>query len=94
MSNRPPVSAEDFLGGLAGQRVLVTAGAGGIGLCIAETLTALGARVVVCDVSDEALAAVRRRGRRRRSAPTSPPRRDVDAPLRRDRRRPSAASTR
>ena len=59
MSNRPPVSAEDFLGGLKGQRVLVTAGAGGIGLCIAETLTALGARVVVCDVSDEALAAVR-----------------------------------
>jgi NAD(P)-dependent dehydrogenase (short-subunit alcohol dehydrogenase family) len=59
MSNRPPVSAEDFLGGLSGQRVLVTAGAGGIGLCITETLTALGARVVVCDVSDEALAAVR-----------------------------------
>jgi NAD(P)-dependent dehydrogenase (short-subunit alcohol dehydrogenase family) len=59
MSDRPPVSAEDFLGGLRGQRVLVTAGAGGIGLCITETLTALGARVVVCDVSDEALAAAR-----------------------------------
>jgi NAD(P)-dependent dehydrogenase (short-subunit alcohol dehydrogenase family) len=41
--------------------VLVTAGAGGIGLCITETLTALGARVVVCDVSDEALEAVRKR---------------------------------
>jgi NAD(P)-dependent dehydrogenase (short-subunit alcohol dehydrogenase family) len=61
MSSRPPVSAEDFLGGLRGQRVLVTAGAGGIGLCIAETLTALGARIAVCDVSDEALAVVRPR---------------------------------
>ena len=61
MSNRAPVSAEDFLRGLAGQRVLVTAGAGGIGLAITETLTALGARVAVCDVSDEALAAVRDR---------------------------------
>ena len=59
MSDRPPLSAEDFLGGLAGQRVLVTAGAGGIDRCIAETLTALGARVAVCDVSDDALAAVR-----------------------------------
>ena len=58
MSNRAPVSAEDFLGGLRGRRVLVTAGAGGIGLCITDTLTALGARVVVCDVSDDALAAV------------------------------------
>ena len=61
MSNRAPVSAEDFLGGLRGRRVLVTAGAGGIGLCITDTLTALGARVVVCDVSDDALAAVRPR---------------------------------
>jgi NAD(P)-dependent dehydrogenase (short-subunit alcohol dehydrogenase family) len=61
MSNKAPVSAEDFLRGLAGQRVLVTAGAGGIGLAITETLTALGARVAVCDVSDEALAAVRDR---------------------------------
>ena len=61
MSNRAPVSPEDFLRGLAGQRVLVTAGAGGIGLAITETLTALGARVAVCDVSDEALAAARAR---------------------------------
>ncbi|TIX02239.1 MAG: SDR family NAD(P)-dependent oxidoreductase, partial [Mesorhizobium sp.] len=43
--------------GLKGQRVLVTAGAGGIGLAIAETLSRLGARIVVCDVSDEALTA-------------------------------------
>lgn len=59
MGNRVPTSPADFLRGLEGQRVLVTAGAGGIGLCIAETLTALGARVAVCDVSDEALASVR-----------------------------------
>ncbi len=56
MSSRAPVSAEDFLAGLKGQRVVVTAGAGGIGFCIAETLAALGARLVICDVSDEALA--------------------------------------
>ncbi|TIT08132.1 MAG: SDR family NAD(P)-dependent oxidoreductase, partial [Mesorhizobium sp.] len=46
MSKGAPTSADDFLTGLKGQRVLVTAGAGGI-----------GARIVVCDVSDEALAA-------------------------------------
>jgi NAD(P)-dependent dehydrogenase (short-subunit alcohol dehydrogenase family) len=43
-------------GELDGQRVLVTAGAGGIGLAIAERLLRLGARLVVCDVSDAALA--------------------------------------
>ncbi|MBB5222772.1 NAD(P)-dependent dehydrogenase (short-subunit alcohol dehydrogenase family) [Amaricoccus macauensis] len=59
MSNRAPTSPADFLRGLDGQRVLVTAGAGGIGLCITETLTALGARVAVCDVSEAALDAVR-----------------------------------
>lgn len=42
-------------GGLKGKRVLVTAGAGGIGLAIAEELAAHGARVFVCDVSDEML---------------------------------------
>ncbi|MFI5011355.1 MAG: SDR family oxidoreductase [Hyphomicrobiales bacterium] len=40
---------------LAGQRVLVTAGAGGIGLAIAERLIADGARLFVCDVADQAL---------------------------------------
>lgn len=59
MSNRAPTSPADFLRGLDGQRVLVTAGAGGIGLCITETLTALGARVAVCDVSEAALDALR-----------------------------------
>jgi NAD(P)-dependent dehydrogenase (short-subunit alcohol dehydrogenase family) len=58
MSSKAPASAEDFLGGLKGQRVAITAGAGGIGLAIADTLAALGARIVVCDVSDEALAAL------------------------------------
>ncbi|TIU99560.1 MAG: 3-ketoacyl-ACP reductase [Mesorhizobium sp.] len=57
MSKAAPTSADDFLTGLKGQRVLVTAGAGGIGLAIADTLSRLGARIVVCDVSDEALAA-------------------------------------
>ncbi|MDQ3560746.1 MAG: SDR family NAD(P)-dependent oxidoreductase, partial [Pseudomonadota bacterium] len=41
--------------GVAGQRVLVTAGAGGIGLAIAERLEQYGARVFVCDVADAAL---------------------------------------
>ncbi|MCC6205838.1 MAG: SDR family oxidoreductase [Hyphomicrobiales bacterium] len=57
MSSRAPISAEDFLGGLKGQRVIVTAGAAGIGFSIADTLAALGARLVICDISEEALAA-------------------------------------
>jgi NAD(P)-dependent dehydrogenase (short-subunit alcohol dehydrogenase family) len=46
----------DLNAGLKGQRVLVTAGAGGIGLAIADVLVALGARVFVCDVADDALS--------------------------------------
>ncbi|GAC1548059.1 MAG: SDR family oxidoreductase [Candidatus Velthaea sp.] len=42
-------------------RVLVTAGASGIGLAIAERLAADGARVHVCDISDDALASYRQR---------------------------------
>ncbi|SMF12364.1 NAD(P)-dependent dehydrogenase, short-chain alcohol dehydrogenase family [Tistlia consotensis] len=42
--------------GLQGQRVLITAGAAGIGLAIAERLIAEGARVLVCDVAEPALA--------------------------------------
>lgn len=45
----------DLNAGLEGLRVLITAGAGGIGLAIAEVLVGRGARVFVCDVSDEAL---------------------------------------
>ncbi len=40
-----------------GLRVLVTAGAAGIGRAITEALVADGARVHVCDVSEEAVAA-------------------------------------
>jgi len=41
-----------------GLRVLVTAGAGGIGLAIARTFRDHGARVHFCDVDDKALAAL------------------------------------
>lgn len=39
-----------------GQRVLVTAGASGIGRAIAETLAKAGARLHICDVDEAALA--------------------------------------
>ena len=42
--------------GLNGKRVLVTAGAGGIGRVIAQRFLSEGARVAVCDVDDTALA--------------------------------------
>jgi len=38
-----------------GQRIIVTAGASGIGRAIADTLIAHGAQVAICDVSDEFL---------------------------------------
>lgn len=41
----------------AGLRVLVTAGASGIGYAIAQTYAAAGARVHICDVSQDALSA-------------------------------------
>lgn len=47
----------DLADGIAGQRVLITAGAGGIGLAIAGRLARHGARLFVCDVDDGALAA-------------------------------------
>jgi len=43
---------------IAGLRVLVTAGAAGIGLKIAEAFAREGAKVYVCDVDDAALAAL------------------------------------
>jgi NAD(P)-dependent dehydrogenase (short-subunit alcohol dehydrogenase family) len=43
---------------LKGSRVLVTAGAGGIGLAIARAFVAEGARVHICDVDEMALSAL------------------------------------
>lgn len=46
--------------GLKGQRVAISAGAGGIGLAISKLLYAHGCRVALFDVSDDALDAARR----------------------------------
>ena len=43
---------------IRGLRVIVTAGASGIGLATAQAFVAEGARVVICDVDTKALAAV------------------------------------
>jgi NAD(P)-dependent dehydrogenase (short-subunit alcohol dehydrogenase family) len=43
---------------LNGKRAIVTAGAGGAGLVVAQSLAAEGAHVFVCDVDDTALAAL------------------------------------
>lgn len=45
---------------VTGQRVLVTAGAAGIGRAIAETLLKAGARLHICDVDAKALAEARK----------------------------------
>ncbi|TDR93954.1 SDR family oxidoreductase [Enterovirga rhinocerotis] len=45
--------------GLNGLRVLITAGAGGIGLEVARAFAEEGARIHVCDVDEPALAALR-----------------------------------
>ncbi|WP_035201089.1 SDR family oxidoreductase [Agrobacterium tumefaciens] len=56
MNNKP----NSILSGLEGQRVVISAGAGGIGLAIAQLLYAQGCRIALFDVSDNALDAVRR----------------------------------
>ena len=43
------------------QRVLITAGAAGIGREFARAFTANGAKVFVCDIDDKALAALPRK---------------------------------
>lgn len=45
--------------GLAGQRVLITAGAAGLGRVAAEAFQAAGARVAVCDIDAEACDTMR-----------------------------------
>ena len=55
------LARSDLGSGIAGQRVLVTAGAGGIGLAIAEELVRQGARILVCDVADAVLDAFSKR---------------------------------
>ncbi len=51
----------DLAAGIAGQRVLITAGAGGIGLAVAERLARHGARIFICDVAEAALDAFGRK---------------------------------
>lgn len=47
------------LSGLNGQRVVVTAGANGIGLAIARVLHAQGAQIAICDIDETALASAK-----------------------------------
>lgn len=44
--------------GLSDKRVIISAGAGGIGLTMAKAFTAVGAKVWVCDINANAVAAV------------------------------------
>ncbi|MGV0912170.1 SDR family oxidoreductase [Martelella sp. FOR1707] len=46
-----------ILPGLSGKRIAISAGAGGIGLCIARELARQGARLAICDVDPAALEA-------------------------------------
>ncbi len=44
---------------MTGQRVVITAAAGGIGRVVVDAFVAQGARVHLCDVDEEALASCR-----------------------------------
>lgn len=62
---RPTKKGGDVVGeGLVGKRVIVTAGASGIGRVIASRFAAGGARVHVCDVAPEMVEAFRSESRR------------------------------
>ncbi|WP_336743090.1 SDR family oxidoreductase [Aureimonas altamirensis] len=50
--------SQNIMSGLAGQRIIVTAGAGGIGEATVRLLHAEGCRIALCDVSDEALGRI------------------------------------
>lgn len=52
------MKVKDSLIPRSGLRVLITAGANGIGLAIAQAFQEAGARVHVCDIDDQALAAL------------------------------------
>jgi len=55
------MTAIQSLGRLSAKRVLVTGGANGLGLAIAERFSAEGARVAICDVNAPALEVMRAR---------------------------------
>ena len=50
--------SQNIMSGLGGQRVIVTAGAGGIGEATVRLLHAEGCHIALCDVSDEALGRI------------------------------------
>src|SRR5690348_16255206 len=52
-----PLSGRTTMDNLKGKRVLVTAGAGGIGLVTARSFLAAGAKVFICDVDQDTLDA-------------------------------------
>ena len=56
ITHQSDASSSDLtLSGLKGKRVVITAGAGGIGLAIAELLNNHGVKLAICDVDNRAL---------------------------------------